>query len=228
MIGSVRDRTLEFLLKFGEKGKQTLIAALEFSYENERTELGDFSYKGVVEKLAEKGYNFDPKMILRALEKDFGIIETTYKSSNQHWWKFIDREQVESIINESKEEEDPKIELIKIKFYALEPQKIEKRLELMSKKQILTEVDKKTFRLMVFDELAKLTEIYEEASQHEETLQIAENVKRILTLALIIAKRIYGKSHNKEFLKEEGEKRENNYANSLRLPNSEDTTSNEP
>ena len=227
MIGSVSDRTLEFLLKFSEKGKDTLIAALECSYENERTELGDFSYKAVVEKLTEKGYNFDPKMILRALEKDFGIIETTYKSANQHWWKFIDREQVERVINDSKEE-DPNVELIKIKFYSLEPQKIEKRLELMSKKPVLTEVDKKTFRLMVFDELTKLVEIYDEASQFEETLKIAENIKRILTLASIIAKRIYGKGYNKGFLKEEGEKREGNDADSLRLPNSEDIISNEP
>lgn len=227
MIGSVSDRTLEFLLKFGDKGKETLIAAIECSYENERTELGDFSYKSVVEKLTEKGYNFDPKMILRALEKDFGIIETTYKSSNQHWWKFIDREQVENVVNENKDT-DPKVELIRIKFYSLEPQKIEKRLELMSKKSILTEVDKKTFRLMVFDELTKLAEIYDEASQFEETLQIVESIKRILTLASIISKRIYGKGYNKGFLKEKGEKRENNNVNSIRLSNSENNITDEP
>jgi len=227
VIGSVKDRTLEFLLKFGEKGKQTLIAALEFSNENERTELGDFNYKSVTEKLTEKGYNFDPKMILRALEKDFGIIETSYKSSNQHWWKFIDREQVENIVNDNKET-DPKVELIRIKFYSLEPQKIEKRLELISKKSILTEVDKKTFRLMVFDELTKLAEIYDEASQFEETLQIVESIKRILTLASIIAKRIYGKGYNKGFLKEEGEKREDNNVNSIRLSNSENNITDEP
>ena len=227
MIGSVSDRTLEFLLKFGDKGKETLITAIECSYENERTELGDFNYKSVAEKLTEKGYNFDPKMILRALEKDFGIIETTYKSSNQHWWKFIDREQVENIVNDNRET-DPKVELIRIKFYSLEPQKIEKRLELISKKSILTEVDKKTFRLMVFDELTKLAEIYDEASQFEETLQIVESIKRILTLASIIAKRIYGKGYNKGFLEEEGEKREDNNVNSIRLSNSKNNITDEP
>ncbi|MBP1357085.1 MAG: hypothetical protein JZD40_01145, partial [Sulfolobus sp.] len=185
MLGSVSDRTLEFLLKFGDKGKQVLIAALEVSNENEKTELGDFSYKSVTDKLVEKGYSYDPKMILRALEKDYGLIETTYKSSNQHWWKFINKEQVESVVNDNKES-DPKIELIRIKFYSLEPQKIEKRLQLMSKKSVLTEVDKRTFRVMVFDELSRLAEIYDEASQYEETFQIAENVKRILTLASII------------------------------------------
>lgn len=227
MLGSVSDRTLEFLLKFGDKGKQVLIAALEVSNENEKTELGDFSYKSVTDKLAEKGYSYDPKMILRALEKDYGLIETTYKSSNQHWWKFIDKEQVESVINDNKES-DPKIELIRIKFYSLEPQKMEKRLQLMSKKPVLTDLDKRTFRVMVFDELSRLAEIYDEASQYEETFQIAENVKRILTLASIIAKRIYGKSYDKGILKEEGEEGKNINANGIRLPHSKNNLADEP
>ncbi|BFI75074.1 hypothetical protein [Sulfurisphaera ohwakuensis] len=226
VTGNVSDRTLEFLLKFGEKGRIILQAALDCSYENNKPELGDFSYKDVVDKLSQLGYSYDPKMILRALEKDYGILETTYKSSNQHWWKFIDKEQVETILNENKEG-DPKIELIKIKFYSLEPQKIERKLDLMSKKSIITEIDKKTFRLMVFDELSKLTEIYEEASQYEETLPIAERIKRILTLASIIARKIYGKGYNKGFLEKEGEERENNNVNSLRLSLSEDNISDE-
>jgi len=226
VTGNVSDRTLEFLLKFGEKGRIILQAALDCSYENNKPELGDFSYKDVVDKLSQLGYSYDPKMILRALEKDYGILETTYKSSNQHWWKFIDKEQVETVLNENKEG-DPKIELIKIKFYSLEPQKIERKLDLMSKKSIITEIDKKTFRLMVFDELSKLTEIYEEASQYEETLPIAERIKRILTLASIIARKIYGKGYNKGFLEKEGKERENNNVNSLRLSLSEDNISDE-
>ncbi|MBB5252880.1 hypothetical protein [Sulfurisphaera ohwakuensis] len=226
VTGNVSDRTLEFLLKFGEKGRIILQAALDCSYENNKPELGDFSYKDVVDKLSQLGYSYDPKMILRALEKDYGILETTYKSSNQHWWKFIDKEQVETILNKNKEG-DPKIELIKIKFYSLEPQKIERKLDLMSKKSIITEIDKKTFRLMVFDELSKLTEIYEEASQYEETLPIAERIKRILTLASIIARKIYGKGYNKGFLEKEGKERENNNVNSLRLSLSEDNISDE-
>jgi len=97
----------------------------------------------------------------------------------------------------------------------------------MSKKSIITEIDKKTFRLMVFDELSKLTEIYEEASQYEETLPIAERIKRILTLASIIARKIYGKGYNKGFLEKEGKERENNNVNSLRLSLSEDNISDE-
>ncbi|BFH73599.1 hypothetical protein SJAV_15430 [Sulfurisphaera javensis] len=218
--GSVSDRTVEFLLKFGDRGRIVLQTALDCSYENEKNELGDFSYKDIVQKLQDLGYSFDPKMILRALEKDYGIIETTYKSNNQHWWKFIDKEQVENVINENKEN-DPRVELIKIKFYSLEPQKIERKLELMSKKTVLTEVDKKTFRLMVFDELSKLAEIYEEASQYEETLVIADKVKRILTLASIIARKVYGKGYNKGLSEEKGKEGENHDVNSIRLPYSE-------
>jgi len=67
MIGTVKDRTLEALLKYGDKAKYVLKAIIEITEENENRELGDFSYKQLVEKLGEFGVNYDPRMILRAL-----------------------------------------------------------------------------------------------------------------------------------------------------------------
>jgi hypothetical protein len=221
--GSVKDRTTEFLLKFGDKGKVLLKTLLEASEENENTELGDFSYKSVKEKLEEKGYGFDPKMLLRSLEKDYGIIETTYKSTNQHWWKFIDKEQVEEAL-EHDEIEDPKIKLVFLKFYSLDPKSLEKKLSFLMRKSVLTEMDKKTFRNLVFNEISQLTEIYEEASQYEETQSIVIHAKRLLVMAYSIGKRIYGGKNDSEKVREEEGKREDNYADSIRLSYSEDNS----
>ena len=219
ITGSVKDRTTEFLLKFGERGEAVLRAALDFSDENEN-ELGDFSYKGVVEKLTQMGYNFDPKMLLRSLEKDYGITETSYKSSNQHWWKFIDKEQVREALSDS-EEEDPRVRLVFLKFYSLDPKGLQKRLEFYYRKPSLTEIDKRNFRRLVFEELDQLVQLYEEALQYEETQGIAQQINRLLTLAYKIGRRIYGKDNSKGLLEEKGEEREDNDAYSLRLPDSE-------
>ena len=51
MLGTVKDRTLEALLKYGDKAKYILKAAIEIAQENKGGELGDFSYKQLVEKL---------------------------------------------------------------------------------------------------------------------------------------------------------------------------------
>lgn len=66
VTGSVRDRTIEFLLKFADKGRLVISNAIEITEENENLELGDFSYKALVERLQSKGFYFDPKMILRS------------------------------------------------------------------------------------------------------------------------------------------------------------------
>jgi hypothetical protein len=220
ITGSIRDRTAEFLLKFGERGESVLRAALEYSEENENKELGDFSYKGVVDKLIDMGYNFDPKMLLRSLEKDFGITETTYKSSNQHWWKFLDKEQVSLALSDSGQQ-DPRVRLIFLKFYSLDPKELQRKLEFYSRKTVLSEMDKKNFRKLVFEEIEQLTQLYDDAIQYEETQGIAKQINKLLTLAYKVGKRIYGKGFDQGFSEEEGEERKDNHAHSLRLPDSE-------
>ncbi|BCU69547.1 hypothetical protein [Stygiolobus caldivivus] len=220
ITGSIRDRTAEFLLKFADRGEAVLKAALEFSEENENRELGDFSYKGVSEKLVEMGYNFDPKMLLRSLEKDYGITETTYKSSNQHWWKFLDKEQVANALSESGDQ-DPRVKLIYLKFYSLDPKELQRKLEFYSRKSSLTELDKKNFRRMVFEEIEQLTQLYEDALQYEETQGVAKQINKLLTLAYKVGKRIYGKGFDQGLPEEERTERKDNHVNSLRLPDSE-------
>ncbi len=217
MVGNVRDRTTEFLLKFGERGAVVLGAALAC----EPNQLGDFSYKCVQEKLAERGQSLDPKMILRSLEKDFGITETSYKSANQHWWTFLDRGQVEEALS-SGEEEDPAISLIKVQAQSLDIDGVERKLSVMLKKVSLSEVDRRIFRQFSFDDLPLFVKVYNDALQYEETQEIAERIKKVINVAKSVAMRINEKGNSKRFAQEE-RKRENNYANDIRLPSSEDS-----
>ncbi|MCY0873784.1 MAG: hypothetical protein OWQ47_02485 [Acidianus infernus] len=192
MIGGVRDRTTEALLRFGERCKLILKAAISIAESNDKKELGDFDYKTLVEKLQEVGFDKDPKMILRALERDYGIIETTYKSANQHWWRFINIEEVKEAIGD--EIEDPEIQLIKIQANSLNLAELERKLRFMLNKPVLSEVDRALFKKIAFDELNYVMEVYRKASMYEETYDIAEKIKTILALATKVSMKI-GKNY---------------------------------
>ncbi len=218
MIGGVRDRTLEAVLKYGDKAKIVLNAAINIYDENGSQELGDFDYKTLVAELQRRGYTGDPKMILRALERDFGIIETSYKSANQHWWKFIDVNEVKSVIDDNSD--DPEIAVIKIQANSLDLDSIQKRLEFMLSKAKLSDVDKALFKKIAFDDLNYMIDVYKKAESYEETQYISDRIKRILTLASKVSMKINGKNNSKEFSEKE-RKRENSNANSIRLLDSE-------
>ncbi|WP_373468354.1 hypothetical protein [Acidianus infernus] len=192
MIGGVRDRTTEALLRFGERCKLILKTAISIAESNDKKELGDFDYKTLVEKLQEVGFDKDPKMILRALERDYGIIETTYKSANQHWWRFINIEEVKEAIGD--EIEDPEIQLIKIQANSLNLAELERKLRFMLNKPVLSEVDRALFKKIAFDELNYVMEVYRKASMYEETYDIAEKIKTILALATKVSMKI-GKNY---------------------------------
>jgi hypothetical protein len=190
--GGVRDRTTEALLRFGDRCKLILKVAITIAESNDKKELGDFDYKTLVEKLQEAGLDKDPKMILRALERDYGIIETTYKSANQHWWRFINIEEVKEAIGD--EIEDPEIQLIKIQANSLNLTELERKLRFMLNKPVLSEVDRALFKKIAFEELNYVMEVYRKASMYEETYDIAEKVKSILTLATRVSMKI-GKNY---------------------------------
>ncbi|AWR93345.1 hypothetical protein [Acidianus brierleyi] len=214
MIGGVRDRTLEAILKYGDKARIILRSAITIYDERGNQELGDFDYKTLIAELQREGYSGDPKMILRALERDFGIIETSYKSANQHWWKFIDVNEVKSVIDDNND--DPEITLIKIQANSLDLDNIQKRLEFMLRKTKLSDVDKALFKKIAFDDLNYLIDVYKKAESYEETQYIVDRIKRILILASKVSVKINGKGNNKELSEKEGE-RQNSNVNGLRL-----------
>ncbi|MDT7860669.1 MAG: hypothetical protein RRA45_00390 [Saccharolobus sp.] len=223
MLGTVKDRTLEALLKYGDKAKYILKAAIDVYERNENKELGDFSYKQLIQRLEEMGVNYDPRMILRALEKDYGIIETTYKSANQHWWKFIDIEQTKlAVYGEDKNVDEPEISLIIIQYNSLNIKEIEKKLMFLIRKPKLFDIDRKNFAEFAFEILPLIVKLYYKASQYEETYEIAERLRKIISLAKRVSVRLNDeKGDNKGFYKKEIQGEDYN-ANSIRLSNSED------
>jgi len=94
----VRERVLEFLARYGEKGFYVLKAAVEACIEGRSARrgvrLGDFSYREVAARLREYGLEYNPSNLLSLLEREYAVIETTYRSSGQHWWRFIDLDAV--------------------------------------------------------------------------------------------------------------------------------------
>lgn len=99
----VKERVLEFLARYGERGYAVLRAAVEATLgSNGRhgVRLGDFNYREVVAKLRSYGLEYNPSNLLSILEREYAVIETSYKSSNQHWWRFLDLEAVIEALDE--------------------------------------------------------------------------------------------------------------------------------
>ncbi|MEM0064194.1 MULTISPECIES: hypothetical protein [Metallosphaera] len=218
LIATLKDRLTEALLKY-EKASIILRVALSVTEDRGRSEVGDFDYKSLVSKLMELGYDIEPKMILRALERDYGIIQTSYKTSNQHWWRFIDEDAVREALQQ--DEEDPEIVLIKTQALSLDLVGLEKKLGILLQRGLKTDLDRITFRKIAFEELPLLLDVYRRSTQYEETREISQRIKKILTLASKVVKNSNAKGNYPRLPEKEG-KGENNDVDSLRLLHGED------
>ncbi len=160
----------EFLAKYGDKGHAVLKAILAAS----RTRLGgprlgDFSYRDVKEFLARQGISYNPSPLLSKLEKEYGLIETTYKSGGQHWWRIVDPDSIERAVaryegaEESPDEEPYRARMLRIQFYALNPDRIMETLYRLQRRKRLTPHEQKLLRQIVFEDLPRIVEFLEEA-----------------------------------------------------------------
>lgn len=198
IVGSVRDRTTEALLKYGEKARVILNACIEASNANESKELGDFSYKQLIELLHRNNVDYDPKSLLRLLEEDFGIIQTTYRTSGQHWWKFVDKHQILEALRGSEENDDPRIAVIKVQAESLGLKELEKKLTFLLRKPKLSDIDKRILKRIAFEDLPLLLKVYEEASSYEETYDIAERIRSIIDLARKVVSKLNENTTNEQ------------------------------
>ena len=97
----VKARVLDFLEKYGDKGFIVLKTAIEISLSNTNNRrFGDFSYQSLVFRLNSMGIGYNPSNILRILEREYGVIEKTYSSSRQKWYRFIDLDAVREALYE--------------------------------------------------------------------------------------------------------------------------------
>ncbi len=192
LVALVRDA----LDRYGEKLRIVLKTAIEIAKRNRATgndRYGDFDHRTLVMELERKGFRYNPSQLLRILEREYNIIETSYKSSNQHWYRFKDLEAVERALGLLPETsiDDPDIALIRIQIKALG---LRQKLEFLKKLQLksrFSKTDIKKFQTFVFRELPKIVKLLKKAEEYEDVLYTEIAVmKNILELAMIIASRI--------------------------------------
>ena len=140
-------------------------------------------------------------MLLRILERDYEVIETSYKSGNQHWWRFVDLAAVLDALEEyekgeepSLEEEvgeepidDPKTVLLKAQFAALGVDEIIEKLARLAEKKTFTKQDRLVFSRIAFSSLEAIASLYERMQEYEE--EFAEEL-RLLAQALSLASKV--------------------------------------
>jgi hypothetical protein len=175
----------DFIAQYGDRGKIVLKAIYEEAvYPSSDTKLGDFSFKSLKRRLNNYGLNYNPSPLLRILEREVGLIETSYKSSNQHWWKITNLNLLRRIVENRVYEDDPRIRLFRIQFYSIDPLGVLEYLKKVSKKRRLLESDKRKFRSIVFDVLPVIVRFMEETEEYEEELSIEREISsQILDLA---------------------------------------------
>ncbi len=122
----------EFLSKYGERGYYVIRAMLDASLSGGRAKLGDFDLKGLKERLRSMGLDYNPVPLLYALERTYGVIRTTYRSSAQHWWEILDRRALQETLaelGEANDADDYEVRLLRLQFYSLNPERLLSQLK---------------------------------------------------------------------------------------------------
>jgi len=184
--------------RFGERLCIVLEAALTIAKRNrvlKSSSLGDFDYKSLVEELNRRGYRYSPSQLLRILEREYGILETTYHTESQRWYKFVDLEAVEEFINELRGLgpilEDPEIVALKVQVRSLGLRRWLDQLKKWSVKPRLTKTDVRKFQEFAFEVLPKIVKILKRAEEFDELMMAEIRVlKEVLELAYIVSERI--------------------------------------
>lgn len=222
----VKERVNGFLAKYGEKGFLVLKTALEVAedpYIDHR--LGDFDYKRLYLKLLKTGVKYAPQNLLRILEKEYEVIERTYSSSNQKWWRFLDIFAVKEALEEYMglpSVNDPKLALIKIKYRSLDPINLLQNLKRLLFKDKLSNVDKEFFQKFAFETLEKVVSILNEMQEYEQNFVEEINVlNEILRLADAVSLKVAGLKKSVEPLSEDEENVKSEAPNYIKVRNSD-------
>jgi len=187
----------DFLARYGEKGRAVLLAAVEAMIEIQRrseyTRLGDFDYKTLKEMLERLGGGVNPTNYLRALEREYGIVNQTYRSTRQQWWSFANKEAILSWYERQtgKPSDDPVVKVLVVKYRVLKPEEKLSRLEALSRKPSLSPVEQKEIMDFVFNELDKVLLVLNEIKKYGDVFRNEINVlSRIIDLAYQLSSKI--------------------------------------
>ena len=165
----------EVLMRYGERALYVLKAAIEVSEEysalGKRTP-GDFDNKGVIRKLKEWGITYNPSQLLRIMERDYGIIETVYRSATQRWWRFSDITAVKEAIRyfEGDNEdliEDPEHYVLSLQIDVIDVDRLLNEVKAMYSKSRLSVAEKNRIKQIVVEELPTIAKVMKEAQKYE-------------------------------------------------------------
>jgi len=201
--GGVYDRVLEFLAQYGDRGLAVLRAAVEAasSPRARGVRLGDFSYRDVVQRLRSWGITYNPSTLLRILERDYGVIETSYRSSGQHWYRFINLDEVVEALDayehgvdvgdgDGGEPLDPEVELLIVQIASLDPHGLLERLRRLARRPRLGSTGLQQLRQLAFNELAAAARLLRRAEELGYEGPEVELLREALSLASRIARRL--------------------------------------
>ncbi|MCE4611552.1 MAG: hypothetical protein F7B17_06250 [Desulfurococcales archaeon] len=187
----------EFMARYGERAYALLKAILEEASKPRRgPSLGDFSFKGVKARLSSYGVEYNPAILLSKLEKEYGVIETSFRSGSQHWWRIVDREAIENAVREYEgaprsDVLDPKVRVLRVQFASLDPEGVLRELERIASSPRLTRRELERLREIAFNTLPLIASFLEQASEYEDELAYEVNLaSEILAAAERAANRV--------------------------------------
>lgn len=171
----------EFLMKYGEKAKVVLKSAYELmnEYRVSGKELaGHFDFRGLIGKLEEVGLRYNPSQLLRIMERDYGIIETSYRTTAKRWYVFTDPDAVGRVLEKYVDFpgkmgllKDPELEVLKLQIKAINIDALYAKVKRLASKGFLTVIDEEMIRDIVFNDLPLVARVLKSVLKYEELFQ---------------------------------------------------------
>ncbi len=206
---SLDDKLREFVVEYGERACILLKAIYEESISRSGLKLGDFSVRGLKGRLKSWGVEYNPTPLLLKLEKELNLIETSYRSTTQRWWRIISREALEKALrmcgetSQYRSIDDPRLRLLRIQLHTLRPWEILETLRKIRDKETMTKSDIEFVKRIAFNELPLLIKIREEVESLEHGRELlqeeVEVVERIVEVVEdLVLRRWRGEERNFE------------------------------
>jgi len=181
------DAVNEVLSKYGGRAYYVLKAAVEVTEELRSSgvaRLGDFDYRSLVAKLRSWGLDYNPSNLLRVLEREYRLVKTVYRSSNQRWWVFTDYAAVKLALGDEGVLADPDEELLALQIAIVDVDRLATELGRLVSKERLGATDERRLREIVLVELPQIIEVYKRALNYgDKYADFLAKVRRVVELA---------------------------------------------
>ncbi len=175
MGGFIYSVTLEVLSRYREKAEAVLKAAVKLAARNRERGAapGDFEFRELVRELRETGIEYNPSSLLARLERDYGIIERTLKTSTQKWWRFRSLDEVIMALKDytgdsdnTEEISDPEEALLALKIRLVDIDSTISRLKALAQKGVLGRREKEELKRIVMNELTEAVRVLKEVEDY--------------------------------------------------------------